>query len=56
VGKAVERLNVVARPSFMADQPDTSASHAQSSTRASPYSFYIYSGAPPGRKCDESEV
>jgi hypothetical protein len=48
VGKAVEQLNVVVRP-------DKWASRAQSSTRAASYS-YKYLGAPPGKKCEESEV
>jgi hypothetical protein len=56
VGKAVERLNVAARPNFMADRPDKWASRAQSSARAPPYSSYKYPGAPLGRKCEESEV
>jgi hypothetical protein len=49
VGKAVEQLNVAVRP-------DKWASRAQSSTRAASYSSYKYLGAPPGKKCDESEV
>jgi hypothetical protein len=47
---------VAARPSFMAGRPDKWASRAQSSARALPYSSYKYHGAPPGRKCEESEV
>jgi hypothetical protein len=46
VGKAVERLNVAARPSFMAGRPDKWASHAQSLARALPYTSYKYLGAP----------
>jgi hypothetical protein len=56
VGKAVEQLNVAARPSFMVDRPDKWASHAQFSARGPPYSSYKYPGTPPGRKCEESEV
>jgi hypothetical protein len=56
VGKAVERLNVAARPSFLAGQHDKWSSPAQSSDRALPYSSYKYPGAPPSRKCEESEV
>jgi hypothetical protein len=56
MGKMVERLNVAARPSFMAGQPDKWASCAQSLARAPPYSSYKYPDAPPGRKCEESEV
>jgi hypothetical protein len=41
--------NLVARP-------DKWATHAQSSARAPPYSSYKYHGAPPSRKCEESEV
>jgi hypothetical protein len=55
VGKAVERLNVAARPSFMAGRLDKWASRTQSSTRAPPYS-YKYPGAPLGRKCEKCEV
>jgi hypothetical protein len=54
VGKAAERLNVAARPSFMAGRPDKWASHAQSSARALPYSSYKYLSAPPSRRCEES--
>jgi hypothetical protein len=56
VGKAVEQLNLTARPSFMAGWPNKWASHAQSSARAPSYSSYKYRGAPPDRKCEESEV
>jgi hypothetical protein len=56
MGKVVKQLNVAARPSFMADRPDKWASHVQSSSRAQPYSSYKYPRAPPGRKCEESEV
>jgi hypothetical protein len=56
VGKMVERLNVAARPSFMAGRPNKWASRAQSLSRAPPYSSYKYPSARPGRKCEESEV
>jgi hypothetical protein len=49
VEKAMERLNVAVRP-------DKWASRAQSSARALSYSSYKYPSAPPGRKCEESEV
>jgi hypothetical protein len=56
MGKAVQRLNVAARPSFMAGRLDKWASHAQSLARAPPYSSYKYPGAFPDRQCEESEV
>jgi hypothetical protein len=56
VGKLVERLNVAARPSFMAGCLVKWASRAQSSARAPLYSSYKYPDAPAGRKCGESEV
>jgi hypothetical protein len=56
VGNTVERLNLAARPSCMADRPNKWASRAQSSARALPYSSYKYPHAPPSRKCEESEV
>jgi hypothetical protein len=56
VGKVVEQLNVAAQPSFMAGRPDKWASHIQSSARAPAYSSYKFPGAPPSRKCEESEV
>jgi hypothetical protein len=56
VGKVMERLNVAARPRFMVDWPNKWASRTQSLARAPPYSSYKYLGAPPGRKCEESEV
>jgi hypothetical protein len=56
VGKAVERLNLAARPSCKASRPDKWASHTQSLARAQPYSSYKYPHAPPGRECEESEV
>jgi hypothetical protein len=56
VGKALERLNVATRPSFMVGWPDKWASHAQSLARALPYFSYKYPAAPPGRKCEGSEV
>jgi hypothetical protein len=40
----------------MASQCDKWASCAQSSARALSYSSYKYHGAPPGRKCEKSEV
>jgi hypothetical protein len=55
VGKVVEQLNLAARPSCMAGRPDNWASRAQSSARAPSYS-YKYPCAPPGKKCEESEV
>jgi hypothetical protein len=39
-----------------ADRADKWASCAQSLARAPPHSSYKYHGAPPGRKCEESEV
>jgi hypothetical protein len=54
--KVVQGGNLAARPSFMADRLDKWASRAQYSARAPPYSSYKYHGAPPGRKCEESEV
>jgi hypothetical protein len=37
-------------------QPDKWTSREQSSARAPPYSSFKYHNAPPGRKCEESEV
>jgi hypothetical protein len=56
VENVVEQLNVAAWPSFMAGWPDKWASHVQSLVRVPPYSSYKYPGAPPGRKCEESDV
>jgi hypothetical protein len=53
--KAVQGENLAAWASCMASQPDRWAPGAQSSATAQPYS-YKYHGAPPGRKCEESEV
>jgi hypothetical protein len=53
--KEVQGGNLATRPSCIADWPDKWVSHAQSSARALPYS-YKYHGAPPSRKCEESEV
>jgi hypothetical protein len=53
--KVVQGGNMVARPSCMVGRPNKGASHAQSLARALPYS-YKYHSAPPGRKCEESEV
>jgi hypothetical protein len=46
VEKAVERLNLAARPSCMVGQPDKWISRAQSSVRAPHYSSYKYPHAP----------
>jgi hypothetical protein len=54
--KVVEGGNLAARPSCMAGQPNKWASRTQSLARAPPYSSYKYHGAPPDRKCEESEV
>jgi hypothetical protein len=54
--KAVQGGNIATRASCMAGCPDKWAPHAQSSAIAPPYSSYKYHGAPPGRKCEESEV
>jgi hypothetical protein len=56
MGKAVQGGNLAAWPSCMAGRPIKWAPHAQSSATAPPYSYYKYHGAPPGRKCEESEV
>jgi hypothetical protein len=54
--EAVKGGNLAARPSCMDGRPDKWASRAQSSATVPPYSSYKYYGAPPGRKCEESEV
>jgi hypothetical protein len=54
--KVVQGGNLAARPSCVAGRSDKWASHAQSSSRAPPYSSYKKHGAPPGKKCEESEV
>jgi hypothetical protein len=54
--KIVQGGNLAAQPSCMVGRPDKWASHTQSSARAPPYSSYKYHGAPPGRKCEKSEV
>jgi hypothetical protein len=56
VGKAVERLNLAARPSCMVGRLDKWASCTHSSARAPPYSSHKYPPTPPSRKCEESEV
>jgi hypothetical protein len=40
----------------LAARPDKWASRGQSLARAPPYSSYKYHAAPPGGKCEESEV
>jgi hypothetical protein len=54
--KAVQEKNLAARPSCLADRPDKWAPRAHSLDTALPYSFYKYHGAPPDKKCEESEV
>jgi hypothetical protein len=54
--KAVQGGSLAARPSCMAGWPDKWAPHAQSSATALPYSYYKNHGAPPGRKCEDSQV
>jgi hypothetical protein len=56
VGKAVQEGNLAARPSCMAGRPIKWAPCTQSSATALPYSSYKYHSAPPGKKCEESEV
>jgi hypothetical protein len=40
----------------LASRPDKWDARTQSSARALPYSSYKYHGAPPDRRCEESEV
>jgi hypothetical protein len=54
--KAVQGGNLAARSSCMFGRPDKWTPRAQSSATTPPYSSYKYHGAPPGRKCEESEV
>jgi hypothetical protein len=54
--KAVQGGNLAARSSCMAGWPVKWAPHTQSSATGPPYSSYKYHGAPPDRKCEESEV
>jgi hypothetical protein len=56
VEKAVQGGNLAARPSCMASRLVNWAPRAQSSAVAPPYSSYEYHGAPPSRRCEESEV
>jgi hypothetical protein len=53
--KAVQGGNLATRPGCMVGRPDKWASRTQSSARVPPYS-YKYHGAPPDKKCEESEV
>jgi hypothetical protein len=54
--KVVQGGNLATQPSCMATWPNKWTPHAQSLATESPYSSYRYHGAPPGRKCEESEV